>query len=1175
MEEADFLGDSIAIMHSGKLRANGSSLFLKNRFGKGHTISLLTDPANADAVEAAARELPGSEILSSAAGNISVSLPRHAASGIPALFQKLMPGAGPPLISEWGISNTTLEEVFLRLCSQNSDINAIAEDIQSDQAMDPDAWMEVLGMLQAAAAAGSAGAASPLSAEEQQVLQRVAELHALLSQSNVAMGRLISHARAVVNEPDAADDDSVQVIAGAGALTMTSSSAQNPAADALADMVQIIVPPGTGPGAQIQVNDPRDPSGTAPPIVVALPAGAVVGQPIQIRLPALATPSSAMGARGPDAVLPTVGGQAFTVLMKSAKLQKSQRKANCCYCCVFVVMLLVNLLAGIADSFTNQFAAAVQYCPVGDYQKSQINGIETCDLPRLASYMALSSTNTEHMYRFNPSWSYLADSVGESADGKQEPEVRIWTHGDAPDLSIYQDDCFPPDQALTRSACCDVSISDIGDARCWQPPAFTFDRCCARVEVSASSDLNTRIMESQRFIRDSFQNLEDTACDDNWQAGDDNLGYFIENRTQAELEHERLFPSLGVDYAQYSADTAAVRLHYVLQFFQQFRYPGDDQTKYSRIMTTEEEGKYDDDDYDYRGPGGRRGPPGQGGGKGRRRLRGGRGGRGRGRYDDERCDSIEVRRSTLDFYDLFMLENTMANAVLHSQDKFGVDGRTVVDGPDTRIEASFVAMPQLTYADNAGVGKTNIQILLFPLTTMILLPSVAQLYTMEREEGLLHVMEMASMQVSSYWAGMYVFTLLYTFTYSILYVATGYVFGLNAFTYPPIGLYILMLLVWSHAQAGIAMFCSAVFTKARMATIVVVLAVLLTSVSGYVITNAMDVWPVWLYVYLPFAYTSAASNLMVYNGGANFYTALAALFFGGSFLIGLVIVDFRVKLKDAFVRKVAGMIRAARQPKTDKGGDGGGDSIAMSSFSTETASAEQEDDDVRREREKVESGDRSGGDAAITINKMKKEFDMGVHLPKKRAVRELCLTINKGEVFGLLGQNGAGKTTTINLLTGLHSIDSGKAEVGGFDAATQQREVHRIIGVCPQFDKVWLDLSVQQHLEFYARVKGIERHQAPVTAREVAGKVGLDGDPYGKLASALSGGMRRRLSIGIALIANPEVLFFDEPTTGLDPDTRRQLWKIIKQEQSDGRCVVITTVSATTTTVSFHASPPP
>eukprot|EP01046_Picozoa_sp_COSAG06_P092528 COSAG06_NODE_38754_length_420_cov_0.750779_1_plen_120_part_01 len=120
-------------------------------------------------------------------------------------------------------------------------------------------------------------------------------------------------------------------------------------------------------------------------------------------------------------------------------------------------------------------------------------------------------------------------------------------------------------------------------------------------------------------------------------------------------------------------------------------------------------------------------------------------------------------------------------------------------------------------------------------------------------------------------------------------------------------------------------------------------------------------------------------------------------------------------------------------------------------------------------------------------------------------------------MFGLLGQNGAGKTTTINLLTGLHTIDGGSASVGGLDAATQQREIHRVIGVCPQFDKVWLDLSVRQHLEFYARVKGIDKKRAPIAAREVAAKVGLDGDPFGKLASSLSGGMRRRLSIAIAL----------------------------------------------------------
>ena len=115
--------------------------------------------------------------------------------------------------------------------------------------------------------------------------------------------------------------------------------------------------------------------------------------------------------------------------------------------------------------------------------------------------------------------------------------------------------------------------------------------------------------------------------------------------------------------------------------------------------------------------------------------------------------------------------------------------------------------------------------------------------------------------------------------------------------------------------------------------------------------------------------------------------------------------------------------------------------------------------------------------------------------------------------------------------------------------------------MCPQFDTVWHDLTVQQHLEFYSRVKGIESSAAHIAARSVAMKVGLDGDPYGKLASSLSGGMRRRLSIAIALIGNPDIVFFDEPTTGLDPETRRQLWDIIKREQSDGRCVIITTHS--------------
>ena len=179
----------------------------------------------------------------------------------------------------------------------------------------------------------------------------------------------------------------------------------------------------------------------------------------------------------------------------------------------------------------------------------------------------------------------------------------------------------------------------------------------------------------------------------------------------------------------------------------------------------------------------------------------------------------------------------------------------------------------------------------------------------------------------------------------------------------------------------------------------------------------------------------------------------------------------------------------------------------------------------------------------------------------KRAVNSLCLSINKGEIFGLLGPNGAGKTTTISMLTGLTPVSDGTATIEGFDIARQMGLVHKVIGVCPQFDKVWGDLTVRQHLVFYALLKGVPRSRTSVVARQLAEKVELAGDSFNKPASALSGGMKRRLSIAIALTGAPPCVFFDEPTTGLDPETRRHIWGIVKAQQASGRCIVITTHS--------------
>jgi len=135
------------------------------------------------------------------------------------------------------------------------------------------------------------------------------------------------------------------------------------------------------------------------------------------------------------------------------------------------------------------------------------------------------------------------------------------------------------------------------------------------------------------------------------------------------------------------------------------------------------------------------------------------------------------------------------------------------------------------------------------------------------------------------------------------------------------------------------------------------------------------------------------------------------------------------------------------------------------------------------------------------------------------------------------------------------------AFVCGKAIGDETRAIHKFIGVCPQFDVVWDDLSVEQHLVFYSMAKGVPRKKAKLAARLAAEKVELDGDAFTTAAAKLSGGMRRRLSIAIAMVGNPRVLFFDEPTTGLDPEARRQIWRIIQRERSPQRAIIVTTHS--------------
>ena len=172
------------------------------------------------------------------------------------------------------------------------------------------------------------------------------------------------------------------------------------------------------------------------------------------------------------------------------------------------------------------------------------------------------------------------------------------------------------------------------------------------------------------------------------------------------------------------------------------------------------------------------------------------------------------------------------------------------------------------------------------------------------------------------------------------------------------------------------------------------------------------------------------------------------------------------------------------------------------------------------------------------------------------AVDELCLQVKKGELFSLLGVNGAGKTTTIKMLSCLTAPDEGDAFLLGKSIRTDAAEVKKLIAVSPQETAVAPGLSVRENLELICGVHGFSKNLAQERIRQIVGLLGLDGMQQ-KRAGKLSGGWQRRLSIAMALISQPQILFLDEPTLGLDVLARAELWDLIRSLK--GKITIILT----------------
>ena len=184
---------------------------------------------------------------------------------------------------------------------------------------------------------------------------------------------------------------------------------------------------------------------------------------------------------------------------------------------------------------------------------------------------------------------------------------------------------------------------------------------------------------------------------------------------------------------------------------------------------------------------------------------------------------------------------------------------------------------------------------------------------------------------------------------------------------------------------------------------------------------------------------------------------------------------------------------------------------------------------------------------AIEVRELRKSYD-GVE-----AVRGISFTIGSGEVFGLLGPNGAGKTTTVEVLEGYRRPDGGEVSVLGVDPRRAGTGWRERIGVVPQSGELFPNLTALEHLELFAGY-----YAEPRPPREVLALVGLEHKADAK-SRTLSGGERRRLDLGIALVGDPELLFLDEPTTGFDPGARRAAWETIRSLRSLGKTILLTT----------------
>ncbi|KAK8930484.1 ABC transporter A family member 7 [Platanthera zijinensis] len=503
-------------------------------------------------------------------------------------------------------------------------------------------------------------------------------------------------------------------------------------------------------------------------------------------------------------------------------------------------------------------------------------------------------------------------------------------------------------------------------------------------------------------------------------------------------------------------------------------------------------------------------------------------------------------------------------------------------GNGTRMQLEFVKeMPKPETTVSIDFSSI-LGALFFTWVLQLLFPVILTYLVYEKQQRLKLMMKMHGLKDGPYWFISYAYFFALSSAYTICFVIFGSLIGLKFFRLNEYSLQFVFYFIYINLQIAMAFLVASLFSDVKTTTVTAYIYVFGSGLLGEFFFRLLvqdDTFPrSWILVLelLPgFSLYRGLYELGQYASNGNL-TGTSGMHWenlGDSvngmkdvllitaiewlvFLLLAYTLDRLSSFRNGIRRNTKFYLRCfhSKSPlSSTKSKNEGQDSRVF---------IETDRPDVSEERRVVEQLlAESSSSHAIICDSLKKVYPARDGNPEKFAVRGLSLAIPRGECFGMLGPNGAGKTSFINMMTGLLSPTSGTALIHGLNIRSNMDEIYSSMGVCPQHDLLWETLTGREHLLFYARLKNLKGAALLQAVQESLKSVNLfHGGVADKQAGKYSGGMKRRLSVAISLIGDPKVVYMDEPSTGLDPVSRNNLWNVVKNAKKD-RAIILTTHS--------------